>query len=63
MNYLNKDRLQLFKNNKPVAKIYADKENLFSLYITPFKMYKSLNIDISNFDYDSLACTIRSLQQ
>jgi len=50
--YLNKDRLQLFKNNKQVAKIYADKENLFSLYTTPFKMYKSLNIDISNFDYD-----------
>jgi len=50
--YLNKDRLQLFKNNKPVAKIYADKENLFSLYTTPFKMYKSLNIDINNFDYD-----------
>ena len=50
--YLNNDRLQLFKNNKPVAKIYADKENLFSLYTTPFKIYKSLNIDISNFDYD-----------
>ena len=41
--YLNKYRLQLFKNNK---------KKLFSLYTTPFKMHKSLNLDITNFNYE-----------
>jgi len=45
----NKDRLQIFKNNKIIANIYADDENSFSFNTTPTNNINIIN-QISNID-------------
>ena len=45
----NKDRLQIFKNNKIIANIYADDKNLFSFNTTPTNNINIIN-QISDID-------------
>jgi len=42
-NINNKDRLQIIKNNKFIANIYADDENLFSFDTIPINNVTSKN--------------------
>ena len=60
-NINNKDRLQIIKNNKLIANIYSDDENLFSCDTIPINSVTSKKSRFT-YRYCFIAREVRSLR-